>query len=74
MFLWVLLQTQASTASNIVTESSADGTTGVRGRFFVKIGLLLDGGAEGWSLVVSINYQVQSVQVCTMISLWASTH
>ena len=50
MFLWVLLQTQASTASNIVTGSSAGGTTGVRGRFFVKLDVLLDGGAEGWSL------------------------
>ena len=62
MFLWIVLQTQASIALNTIHDARI-ASMGDGGGFSIGLGLVFGDGAQGWSVVLSVNYQVQSVAV-----------
>ena len=72
VLLGIVLQTQKSIALNSITQSSIGRAARVEGGFVILLNLHFGDGADGWSVVLSLNYQVQSVSVvCTYADMCA---
>ena len=66
------MRTQKSIALNSITQCSIDRAAGVEGGFVILLNLHFGDGADGWSVVLSLKYQVQFVSVvCTYADMSA---